>query len=74
MNRIPRRPNEIDHDRFIRCQEALEDAVLAAVEATAAAGWTLEEVAAALVELADNHMLSLLANRDLTRELAVLKR
>jgi hypothetical protein len=61
-------------DRFLQCQEAMEDAVLAAAEAARLAGWTTEEVAAALVELADNHMLSVLANRDLSRELAAFKR
>jgi hypothetical protein len=38
------------------------------------AGWHPEEVAAALGELADNHMLSVLANRDLARDLADLKK
>lgn len=32
-------------------------------EPPALAGWSPEEVAAALVELADNYMLSVLANR-----------
>lgn len=52
----------------------MEDAVLTAAEAAALAGWSPEEVAAALVELADNYMLSILANRDLSRDLAALKR
>lgn len=67
-------PSEAHPDRLLRCQEALEDAVLAAVDAVSLAGWTPEEVAAALIELADNHMLSLLANRDLASELAALKK
>ena len=46
--------------------EAFSLIAAAAVEA----GWKPEEVAAALVELADNHVLALLVNRDLERELA----
>jgi len=65
---------ESEPDRLLRCQEALEDAILTAAEAAALARWSPEEVAAALVELADNYMLSVLANRDLSRHLAVLKR
>jgi len=60
-------------DRFLQCQEALESSVLAVVEAMTDAGWGPEEVAAALVELADNNMLSVLANRDLKHELATIK-
>lgn len=48
----------------------MEQAVLAAVDTAESSGWSPEELAAALVELADNYMLSVLANRDLTRELA----
>lgn len=65
---------EWEPDRLLRCQESMEDAVLTAAEAAALAGWSPEEVAAALVELADNYMLSILANRDLSRDLAALKR
>jgi hypothetical protein len=39
-----------------------------------AAGWRPEEVAAALVELADNAMLAVLATRDVERDLALLRR
>lgn len=52
----------------------MEDALASVAALAFAAGWHPEEVAAALVELADNHMLALLANRDLARDLAVLKR
>lgn len=47
--------------------------MLASGEAAILLGWTPEEVAAALVELADNYMLSVLANRDLSRDLANLR-
>ncbi|MGO7367625.1 hypothetical protein ACC719_11540 [Rhizobium ruizarguesonis] len=52
----------------------MDDALGAVAASAMAAGWHPEEVAAALVELADNHMLSVLTNRDLARELAVLKK
>jgi hypothetical protein len=46
----------------------MEAGVLAAVDTAELNGWSPEEAAAALVELADNYMLSVLANRELTRE------
>ena len=52
----------------------MEDALALVAASAVSAGWLSEEVAAALVELADNHMLTLLANRDLARNLAALKR
>jgi hypothetical protein len=68
-------PPEGDHpDRFLRCQEAMEDAFARIGEAAAAVGWSEEEIAAALVELADNFMLAMLANRSLGHGLAILKR
>ncbi|MBO9127044.1 MULTISPECIES: hypothetical protein [unclassified Rhizobium] len=52
----------------------MESAIASVAASAIGVGWQPEEVAAALVELADNHMLALLANRDLARDLAVLKR
>ncbi|MGO8163269.1 hypothetical protein ACC780_08860 [Rhizobium ruizarguesonis] len=74
MSRIPSPHFEAHPDRFLQCQEAMDDALGAVAASAMAAGWHPEEVAAALVELADNHMLSVLTNRDLARELAVLKK
>jgi putative SOS response-associated peptidase YedK len=51
----------------LQCQEALTDSFTTAAASAIAAGWHPEEVAADLVELADNYMLSVLANRDLVR-------
>ncbi len=73
MNPIPSPPAEGDPDRFLRCQDAMDDLVAAVALAAVDAGWTPEEVAAALVELADNLMLSVLANRGLERDLAGLR-
>jgi hypothetical protein len=68
-NRTP--PHEAHPDRFLHCQEQMETAFTAMVEAAVLSGWHPEEVAAALVELADNHMLAVLAHRDLWRALAL---
>jgi len=48
----------------------MSDLALAAIKA----GWPAAEVAAALVELADHVMLAVLANSDLEREIASLRR
>ena len=58
-------------DRFLKCQEALADSLSEVALAGMAAGWRPEEVAAALVELADNAMLAVLAARDVERDLAL---
>ncbi|WP_296434657.1 MULTISPECIES: hypothetical protein [unclassified Rhizobium] len=67
-------PPDFHPDRFLRCQEALADGVSEVALAGIAAGWCPEEVAAALVELADNAMLAVLATRDVERDLALLRR
>jgi hypothetical protein len=74
MGRIPSPPSDGHPDRFVRCQEAMDDAFALVAAAAVEAGWHPEEVAAALVELADNHTLSVLANRDMERDLAVLRK
>ncbi len=38
------------------------------------AGWQPEEVSAAMVELADHLMLGIIANRDVDRDLSILRR
>ncbi|WP_075856506.1 hypothetical protein [Rhizobium hainanense] len=74
MNRVAAPPSAGHPDRFLKCQEAMEDALETVAASATSAGWSPEEVAAALVELADNHMLALLANSDLARDLAALKK
>jgi hypothetical protein len=54
---------QTDHpDRFLSCQEAVEAAFASLADQAVAAGWGETEVAAALVDVADCHMLSLNAN------------
>lgn len=51
-------------DRFLSCQEAIDVAVREILDAATLAGWTENEVTAALVEVADNRMLALAANAE----------
>jgi hypothetical protein len=66
MNRHP--------DRFLVLQEAMADGVSDLAISAAHAGWGPEEVAAALVELADHFMLGVIASRDLDRDLTFVGR
>jgi activator of 2-hydroxyglutaryl-CoA dehydratase len=50
----------------------MADAFAEVAAVAVATGWHPEEVSAALVELVDNHMLAVLANRDVERELFAL--
>ncbi|AYD05251.1 hypothetical protein [Neorhizobium sp. NCHU2750] len=74
MKPIQPPPHTFDPDRFLRCQEALADSVSDVALAAIKAGWQAEEVAAALVELADNIMLGMIANRQVAIDLASLER
>lgn len=59
-----------DHpDRHLSCQEAIEPAFQAVAAMAERSGWDVMEVAAALVDLADNHMLALAANAETDAEL-----
>jgi hypothetical protein len=66
MNRNP--------DRFLVLQEEMADGVSELAVSAMEAGWRPEEVAAALVELADHLMLGVIASRDLDRDLASVRR
>jgi hypothetical protein len=54
-------------DRHLSCQEAIEAAFNALASQAEDAGWMKEEVAAALVDLADFRMLSQAAAMDTER-------
>lgn len=59
----PTRPD--DHpDLSLDCQMALESEFQALAERAVDAGWRPTDVANALVELADNHMLGLIASAE----------
>lgn len=61
-------------DRHLSCQEAIEPAFQELAENAESAGWSSDEVAAALVDLADNHMLALVANAETDRAIKDAKR
>jgi hypothetical protein len=74
MNRIAAPETDKYPDRFLQCREAMAGAFVDVAMAAVKAGWKLEEVSAAMVELADHMMLGLIANRDLDRDLSILRR
>ncbi len=49
-----------DPDRHLKCQEALDVALQEVAQAAVKAGWDQEEVATAIVELADAHVLAMI--------------
>ncbi|WP_220326906.1 hypothetical protein [Rhizobium wenxiniae] len=71
MKRIAAPATDKHPDRFLQCQEAMAGAFS---EAAVKAGWRPEEVSAAMVELADHLMLGIIANRDVDRDLSILRR
>lgn len=64
-----------DHpDRHIDCQKALERAFQILVEGAVNAGWTEAEAVAAIVELADAHVLAAGENAKLEQLLADIRK
>lgn len=62
-------------DRHLHCQMMLEDRFRDLLNEAVAAGWLIAEAATAMVELADNQMLMIMANEDTDAEIArALKR
>lgn len=61
-------------DQFLQCQEAIADAFSDIALEVVRAGWNPEEVAPAMVELADHMMLGMIANRTSTQDLSILRR
>ena len=70
MEYIPRPRALSEHpDHFLNCQEAIADAFRKLAEQAVMAGWGETEVAGALVDIADCHMLSLASNLETERML-----
>lgn len=66
MPKIPSPKHSKRHpDRDLLCQEALEAEFQLLADRAQAAGWSREEVATALMELADNHFLAMNANAEM---------
>ncbi|MBA8878270.1 hypothetical protein [Phyllobacterium myrsinacearum] len=56
-----------DPARSVRCQSAMQIVFQNTAERAMAAGWREQEVAVALVDLADNHMLTLGSNQEIMK-------
>lgn len=73
MLKSPRFP-PFHRDRHLDCQEILEDRVNIIVDDARAAGWSVEELATALVELADNMVLGHRSNQQMELALGAARR
>ncbi|PLU02515.1 hypothetical protein [Sinorhizobium medicae] len=62
----PKRPTA-HPDRHLDCEEALEAMFQAVAAAAEAAGWSRNETADALINLADNHVLAIEASNQLAK-------
>lgn len=60
-------------DRFLSCQEAIDEAACDMIALAVRAGWTEQEALAALVEVADNRMLAYRANKITEESIAAAK-
>ena len=60
-------------DRHMRCQDAIDAAFRDLLERATSAGWSEREVFVAVIDLADNHMLSMSANEEMNALIELLK-
>ncbi|MGR9236537.1 hypothetical protein ACU8NU_33980 (plasmid) [Rhizobium leguminosarum] len=58
----------------MRCQDAIDAAFRDLLERATAAGRSKREVFVAVIDLADNHMLSMSANEEMNALIELLKR
>jgi tryptophan 2,3-dioxygenase len=63
-----------DPDRHVRCQEALLAAFQDVLAAATHAGWNEREVAVAMIDLADNHILGMAETDNTSAIIALVKR
>lgn len=68
MNR-PHQPAKYD-DRFLDCQQSMEEHFNDIMEAAINSGWSPVEAAAAITDLADNYMLKLFAIEETEMQIA----
>lgn len=62
-------------DRHLHCQMMIEDRFREVLLEAVAAGWSIDEAATAIVELADNQVLMIMSNDETNSEIAqALKR
>ncbi|RCW77708.1 hypothetical protein C7476_13915 [Phyllobacterium bourgognense] len=62
-----------DSERFVDCQRAVEDRMLELLGDAQVAGWTKEEVLAAMIEVAENTNLAMHPNALLSVETELRK-
>jgi DNA-binding GntR family transcriptional regulator len=65
---------QTDPDRYSWCQFALHSAFAEMAKRAVTAGWNEREVAAALVDLADQHMLGLVTMNELEAIIEAIKK
>ncbi|MFS8056599.1 hypothetical protein QD357_27860 [Rhizobium sp. BR 317] len=70
----PPRCDNSDPDRHLWCQYALHLSFAELVSKAVDAGWGEREVAAALVDLADHHMLGLITSGEIDELLGAIKK
>lgn len=63
-----------DPDRHLRCQEAMLWAFQDFITAATEAGWHEREVAAAMIDLADHHLLGMMENEKTSAIISLLRR
>ncbi|MFJ6328499.1 MULTISPECIES: hypothetical protein [unclassified Rhizobium] len=63
-----------DPDRHLKCQDAIHVAFSDLARAAVEAGWDEQEVATALVEVADAHVLTVIENAGLVDALSRFKK
>lgn len=62
--------NAGDPDRFAECEEAIEAELQRLIARAVDVGWDEAEACSAIVSLADNHMLGMMANDEVATRIA----
>lgn len=65
------KPRRIDQypDRHLDCQFEMEGSFLQIMDAAERSGWSPQDAAAAIIDLADNYMLKLVANAETDQQI-----
>lgn len=64
------RPADDPSDRFLKCEEDLEDEFQALIWRAIKAGWDEAEACVAIASLADHHALAMMSNAEVDRQIA----
>lgn len=57
-------------DRFVTCEQAIENDLQALIARAVEAGWDEMEACSAIASLTDHHVLAMLSNADVDRQIA----